>query len=392
MPAASSFADGGFMSHAIHLNAVNEQLQWNPHSRDREAVQNLLWDRGSLEPPQTQASLLSSAIHSVEFYARRLAKHPDGRLILTNENPGQGRLNPRYWFARAAFYKAEFERLEREDQERPSRSVTPGCVHPDFFGDSELDRAKGHAENAAFRLASLPEGKAFLDTEDHGAFAGDPDYWRQKEKEYHQKYSILPKESALDRARRHADTVRKKVANFPDGRALLQTANHEVAESNVEYWRSMEHQHVPALERSGSNVKQTSRDQKLRSSRRREGTPWHDKDGKLPRIVYDKHLYKTYSFSGAAGAPGRISASVYSFDESNIKASALRAFCHTWSPRLIYSQLLCGGRTCRFSDPPKTPQGGCSSRYPELPTTLCTTGITASQGCGRTTGATSFNA
>ncbi|KAL8651596.1 MAG: hypothetical protein Q9210_003162 [Variospora velana] len=241
MPAASSFADGGFMSHGIDLNVVNEQLRWNPHSQDREAVQHLFWDRGSLEPPQTQASLLSSAIHSAEFYARRLAEHPDGRLILTNENPGQGGLNPRYWSARAAFYKAEYERLEREDQERRSRSVTPGYVYPGSFGDSELDRAKGHAENAAFRLASLPEGKAFLDTEDHGAFAGDPDYWRQKEREYHEKYSTLPKESALDRARRHADTVRKKVANFPDGRALLQTANHEVAESNVEYWRSMEH-------------------------------------------------------------------------------------------------------------------------------------------------------
>ncbi|KAI4086332.1 MAG: hypothetical protein LQ344_007637 [Seirophora lacunosa] len=242
MPAACSFADGDFMSHGIDLNAVNDQLRWNPCSRDREAAQDAIWnDRSAcLERPQDQESLLKSARGSAEFYAQRLAAYHEGRLILQNENPGHNAPNPRYWFARAAFYMAEYERLQEEDYARRSRSVTPGYTHPDFFGESELDRAKGHAENAAVRLASLPEGKAFLDTEDHGEFSGDPGYWRQKEKEYHNQYLALPKESPLDRARRHAHTVRKKVASFSAGKALLERENHELAEPSVEFWRGMQ--------------------------------------------------------------------------------------------------------------------------------------------------------
>ncbi|KAL9010389.1 MAG: hypothetical protein Q9173_004674 [Seirophora scorigena] len=251
MPAAASFADGDFMALGIDLNAVNEQLRWNPHSRDREAGEDVTWNDRSecLERQQDQESLLKSAIGSAECQAQRLAAHYEGRLLLQNENPHQHILNPRYWSARAAFYMAEYERLEEEEYSRRSRSVTPGYTHPDFFGESELDRAKGHAENAAFRLASLPEGKAFLDTEDHGKFSGDPEYWRQKEKEYHNQYLTLPKESALDRARRHAHTVRKKVASFSAGKALLETENHELAEPSVEFWRGMKQYYQTVHER-----------------------------------------------------------------------------------------------------------------------------------------------
>ena len=230
------------MAHGIDLNAVNDQLRWSPYSRNREAREDVPWnDRFEyLEPQQDEESLLKSAIGSAEFQAQRLAAHYEGRLILQNENPGQDIPNPQYWSARAAFYMAEYERLEQEEYCRRSRSVTPGYTHPDFFGESELDRAKGHAENAALRLASHPEGKAFLDNEDHGEFSGDPEYWRQKEKEYHNRVLAIPKESALDRARRHAHTVRKKVASFSAGNALLETENHELAEPSVEFWRDME--------------------------------------------------------------------------------------------------------------------------------------------------------
>ncbi|KAL8958021.1 MAG: hypothetical protein Q9193_004845, partial [Seirophora villosa] len=242
MPAACSFADGDFMSHGIDLNAVNDQLRWNPCSRDREAAQDAIWnDRSAcLEQPQDPESLFKSARGSAEFYAQRLAAYHEGRLILQEENPGHNASNPRYWFARATFYMAEYERLQDEDYARRSRSATPGYTHPDFFGEGELARAKGHAENAAVRLASHPDGKAFLDTEDHGEFSGDPEYWRQKEKEYHNQYLALPKESALDRARRHAYTVRKKVASFSAGKALLERENHELAEPSVEFWRGMQ--------------------------------------------------------------------------------------------------------------------------------------------------------
>ena len=71
---------------------------------------------------------------------------------------------------------AEYERLEQEEYYRRSRSVTPGYTYPDFFGESELDRAKGYAKNTALRLALYPKGKAFLDNEDYREFSGDPEY------------------------------------------------------------------------------------------------------------------------------------------------------------------------------------------------------------------------
>ncbi|KAL9039833.1 MAG: hypothetical protein Q9214_004715, partial [Letrouitia sp. 1 TL-2023] len=212
MPAASSFADGGFMTRGIDLNHVNERLQLS----------------------------LSSTIDVAEFYAKQLAEYYEGRLILGSETPGQSITSPQYWSARAAFYREKHERLKEEDDKRRSRSVTPEYIHPDCFGESELAKAKGCAENAAFRLASLPEGKAFLDAEDHGESISDPNYWRRKEKEYYEKYHALPKESGVDRARRHAYTARKKLATFPTGKALLEAEDFKSTEPSIKFWQMKE--------------------------------------------------------------------------------------------------------------------------------------------------------
>ena len=41
---------------------------------------------------------------------------------------------------------------------------------------------KGQANNAVRRLALLSRGMVFLDAEDYGKFAGDPDYCQNKKR------------------------------------------------------------------------------------------------------------------------------------------------------------------------------------------------------------------
>ncbi len=186
MPAACSFDDGKCMTRHVNSNLVNEHLQWNPYPLDREARQEVLWNRRSASPtqPLEREQRLRYAKHWAEFYGQRLTEHHAGRVVLAAEDPGHNRMDPQYWLARADFYKAEYERLEEEDYNRASRSVTPEIYHPDMFGETELDQTEGYAENAAGRLATLPAGMALLDAEDHGESATDPEYWRRKEREY----------------------------------------------------------------------------------------------------------------------------------------------------------------------------------------------------------------
>lgn len=239
MPAASSFADGEYMTLVINLELVNEHLQWNPYPADREAVQDALWNKPSESPSQPQPKArLESATNCARFYARRLAEYHDGRVLLEDERPGQRAMDPQYWYARAAFYKIEADRLEEEDYNRSSRSVTPGFIHPDLFGATELEKAKGHAENAAFRLASISAGRKFLDAEKHGAT--DAEFWRSKEKVYNILYDIFPKESGLDRAQRHANINAKKLATFAEGEALLKVEDHGASASDPQYWERKE--------------------------------------------------------------------------------------------------------------------------------------------------------
>ena len=242
MPAASSFEDGKFMTQHANLNLANEHLQWNPHPLDREARQEVLWNRRSESPnqPSEEHHLFQSAMYWAEFYAQRLTEYYEGRIILFAEAPGRNALDPRYWLARARFYKVEYERLKEEDYNRASRSVTPAFYQPESLDETELDCAKRYARSAAENLARFPAGKAFLDAEDHGESATDPEYWRRKEREYNTAYSALPKESALERAKRHAHTNLKKLATFPAGKRLLEAEDHGASAEDPEYWRRRE--------------------------------------------------------------------------------------------------------------------------------------------------------
>jgi len=222
----------------VNLNLANEHLQWNPYPLDREERQDVLWNRRSESPtqPLKREQWLRLALDAAKYYAQRLARHHAGRVVLTAEEPGRNDMDPQYWLARANFYKAEYERLEEEDYNWASRSVTPEQYHPDLFGETELDQVKGYAGNAAGILATLPAGKALLESEEHRESATDPEYWRRKEKEYGAAYDALPKESAVERAKRHAYTNRKKLATFPAGKALLEAEDHGASAANPEYW------------------------------------------------------------------------------------------------------------------------------------------------------------
>lgn len=251
MPAACSFADGEFMAHNIDLSLVNDRLQWDPYPRNLEATQDACWERMSESPTQStnRELLLRTAMYSAEIYSKLLVEYHEGRIILGSEDPGPNTMNPQYWFARAAFYKAENQRLQQEDYERQSRSKTPEYIYPDFLGESKLDKARGHAQNAALRLASLPEGRAFLAAEDHGESAKEPDYWLNKEEEYRVQYIALSTENPICRARLHAYTVRKQLATFPAGKALLEAEDDGHAISSARSWRSKEQDYRTAYER-----------------------------------------------------------------------------------------------------------------------------------------------
>ena len=230
------------MTHPVDLSLANEHLQWNPYPLDREARQEVLWNRRSESPPQPleREQLLRLTKYRAEVCARLLASHHEGRLILVAEDHGPNRLDPQYWCARASFYEAEYDRLHEEDYNRASRSVTPAYYHPESLDETELDCAKRHARSAAENLARYPAGKALLDAEDNGESATDPEYWWRKQKEYKAAYAAIRKEGALERAKRHAYTNRKKLATFPAGRALLQAEDHGASAADPEYWRKKE--------------------------------------------------------------------------------------------------------------------------------------------------------
>ncbi|KAL9124462.1 MAG: hypothetical protein Q9217_006207, partial [Psora testacea] len=210
MPACS-FNDGKFMTQHVNLNLANEHLQWNPYPLDRDERQEVLWNRRSESPtqPLEKEQRLRLALNAAEYWAQHLAKHHTGRVILAAEEPGRNALEPQYWLARVRFYKAEYERLEEDDYNRASRSMTPAFYQPESLDETELDCVKRQARSAAENLARFPAGKAMLDAEDHGEFGTDPEYWRRKKKEYWAAYAAIPKESALERAKRHAYTNRK---------------------------------------------------------------------------------------------------------------------------------------------------------------------------------------
>lgn len=292
------------------LDYVNERLLWNPYPPDREARRDALWKRRSESPPprrMTGIELLDSAMKRAEYFAEQLAKYHEGRVILVVEDlNGWEKKDYEYWMQRSEFYKAEGERLDNEDYNRESRSVTPEKRSIDVYGATELSKARTRARNAAGGLAVLPAGnslleadpnywldrnefrkadrdeenhnglrtpeiqpphrrgeakakgardrarsavgvhatlpavKALLEAEEQREDFTDPAYWRRRETIYRTACDVLPRESALERARRHAYTERKRLATFPAGRALLRNEDHGEFAADPKYWLNRE--------------------------------------------------------------------------------------------------------------------------------------------------------
>ncbi|KAL9627514.1 MAG: hypothetical protein Q9164_007586 [Protoblastenia rupestris] len=257
-----------FFSRRINLDEVNERLQWNHLPSDRQL--------GSQSPPpyQFSTSYLSSSPEtdlttpSIEPYDRarhlrearqiakawafRLTDFAHGRSIVMQE-PSQGYepkfYNPRYWDARAEYFKAELSRLE--DLQEDSRTPTPYVVHPCLFGPNELDQAKGHAHNAANILEMIPAGERFLAAESHGSCVHDPQYWWCKEKEYTHLYETLHEEYEVARARQHALSKATRLATYPQGQKWLasQTDSLPPYPANARYWEQKETAYCRALKR-----------------------------------------------------------------------------------------------------------------------------------------------
>jgi len=269
---------------------VDRHLQWNPHPRDRELTQRFLWDAIDMIPESVQQrrrefsaeaskntsesltifekrkaledAQLKSAKQYAEQYARWLTQYHEGRVLLDAEDPGEYATDPKYWWARAACYRVEYEKLEEEDYHRASRSVTPGVANLDMHWFTELDRAKCKAGNVARRLADFPAGKALLEAEDHGSSIKDgdywwalenfqepppeveghgdsitdPEYWWNKERFYSAQLEAELERTKLERAKRSADSSARDLATFPAGKALLEAEDHRDSATDPEYW------------------------------------------------------------------------------------------------------------------------------------------------------------
>ncbi|KAI9748689.1 MAG: hypothetical protein M1835_001734 [Candelina submexicana] len=240
--AGSSFASGRFQSHFVDLDYVDRNLQWNPYPPDREATQHFWWDTvpESLLQYRNEEPPLERAKRRAEARARLLSQYHKGRIILDAEAAGEYAADPNFWFARAAYYQVEYEKLEEEDYNRASREMTPEFIHPDLFGENELDRAKCSAENAARYLARFPTGKALLEAEPYVDSITNPEYWWSKEKLYGAQLKAELEKTALERAKHSADEIVRKLVTFPAGKALIEAEDHGDSATDPEYWSRKE--------------------------------------------------------------------------------------------------------------------------------------------------------
>ena len=242
--AGNSFVDGRLPSRHVNLNNVNRILKWNPHPRARDSC----WDEipeSNLQYRNTNA--LESAKRFAENSARQLLASHDGRLLLDAEDAGEYAEDPKFWFARGAYYSVEYDKLDQE--ERKWRDPTPEVYYPSPW-ETELDRAKGSTQNAAQLLARFPTGKALLEAEDHeGSPATDPEYWWSKEKLYKTCYEAEYQKTELERAKRRSDDVARDLATFPAGKVLLDAEDHRDSAIDPEYWRSRERLYKAEKER-----------------------------------------------------------------------------------------------------------------------------------------------
>ena len=254
-----------FLLSHINLDQVNERLHWNPLPferlyRDEWPPNQISLERPtSLTPPDTKrfhrGRPFRDALAAARTWAYHLTKFERGRQIVDNEpSIGGSDLNhdpkyyqSQYWDARAAYYEAEYHRLQEEiiDIEAP----TPEEVHPIFFGATELDQAKGHAQNAAYLLQTVPAGSAYLQMEIREGDTQNPQYWKDKEMEYTRLYEALPKETMVQRARRHAESKLESLANLPGGQEWLANEEDEGGDPNsAQHWERKETRYVKAFD------------------------------------------------------------------------------------------------------------------------------------------------
>ena len=146
--------------------------------------------------------------------------------------------DPNYWLDQKEWHKEDHDVTSLNiEYYYNSRSITPEICPPHHLGITEAKAAKDRARKAVGDLARLPAIKALLEGKNHGEDRTDPEYWRNREIIYKTAMAIIPPKSDLERARRHAYIYRKKLATFPEGRALLRNEDHGDLAADPKYWK-----------------------------------------------------------------------------------------------------------------------------------------------------------
>jgi len=179
--AGSSFVKERYESHFVDVDYVDRVLRWNPCPRPRDNTPISSDETSESELQYRRENALEIAKDFAGIYAQHLAEFVDGRVLLDSEDVGEYAADPKFWRARAAYYKSEYDKLMGE--EKRWREPTSEIYYPGHWG-TELDREKASVQNAAQLLARCPTGKALLESEDYGGFATDPEHWWSKEKLY----------------------------------------------------------------------------------------------------------------------------------------------------------------------------------------------------------------
>ena len=283
-----SVTDGLLPYFTPDLEYVNRKLNWNPLPRDREATQQLWWDdretpsssaRQSRKKLHRESISLESARRYAEENAKLLVRHPLGRDILDNEAPGTDALNPKFWLARAVYYKLEYDRIQEEYPDHLSGSVTPEVINSDILCRSEVERAMCEAGNVARMLVRYPVGKIFLEaentgssnsyrgnwwdsmknrqeglnTEDYRDLIMDPDYWWKKKSIYSAQLDKEMDRTKMERAKRAAASKALELTTFPAGKALLKAESHEHSMEDPQYWLSKRDYYVMEYQKLEQN-------------------------------------------------------------------------------------------------------------------------------------------
>lgn len=246
--------DDFWLSPLVNLDEVNRRLEWNPLPIDYQfRFDNLpclpspspIADLSALQnKPYNQNKRFSNALQRARTNANHLTAFEEGRTIIENEpSPDQWRqqscyYDNKFWNARADYYLAECIRLTKVIES--SQTLTPYCVHPRFFGPSELDQAKGHAQNAANILDTIPAGKAYLREESHEECTDEPQYWKDKEKLYKELYQSLSEEWRTTRAKQRVISKAERLAAFPEGRELLKGEDYSAQPHDAQFWEQKE--------------------------------------------------------------------------------------------------------------------------------------------------------